>query len=262
MKGEIQMLAYLKFWFLLMISVIKNKWFPSTLKEENELKLLPLNLQFFAGDEDPEDDPEDDDPEDEQDDDTPDLDELLKDPKFKKQYQAKFKEQLSKRMKKYKDIDPDEYRRLKEQAEKKKQKEQEDESEEAESLKSELKEKEKQLLRAERREKRALVKEFAIDNGYNPKLLARLIDLDAIELDENGEPENLEELFEEIQEEFPEYFRDLSDEDDEQEEKATKKTKYAPGSQQKGNKKRKVDRRALGAERAKKRHGKKEDDQK
>lgn len=202
---------------------------------------LPLNLQFFAdgGDDGSDDDDSDDDGDDSTDE--MNLDELLKDPAFKKQYQAKLKEQLNKRMKKYADIDPDEYRRLKEQADKKKGKDKEDDGEESDSL---SKEKEQKLLRAERREKRAAVKEFAADNGYNPKLLARLIDIDAIELDEDGEPENLDELFEEIQEDFPEFFGQQDDE----EEESTKKKKpgYKPGSNQKGNKPKEKDNYQVG----------------
>jgi hypothetical protein len=219
--------------------------------------LLPLDLQLFA-DDDPEDDPEDD-PDDDPDDDTPDLDELLKDPKFKKKYQAKMKEQLGKRLKKYKDVDPEEYRRLKEQADKGKKK---DDNPDDDTKKKDV----EKLLRAERREKRAAIKEFAVDNGYNQKLLARLIDTDAVELDEDGEPVNLDDLFEEIQEEFPEYFseeeEDDEDEDDEDKKKKSKskaKSKtFKPGTKQKGNKQKKVDVRARGAERAKARHKKEE----
>lgn len=245
----------------MIIATIKNRWFPSAEREEKNTNWLRLNLQFFSEEDDPEDELEDHD--DDLEDDGPDLDELMKDPKFKKQYQAKLKEQLGKRMKKFKDVDPEEYRLLKQQADKKKQQKEDDDD--LESFKSENKEKEQKLLRAERREKRAAVKEFAIDNGYNQKLLARLIDIDAVELDEDGEPENLEELFEEIQEEFPEYFKfqdDDEEEDDEKEDTRIKKKKasrYAPGSKQKGNKKREKDRRAAGAERARLRH-KKEDD--
>jgi hypothetical protein len=264
LKGEKGMFVYLKLWISLIVSTIKNKWFPSAKKEESNTNWLSLDLQFFAGaDDDPEEDPDEDPDEEDPEDDNPDLDELLKDPKFKKQYQAKLKEQLGKRMKKFKDVDPEEYRRLKGQADKKKQQKEGDEDDELETLKSENKEKEKKLLRAERREKRAAVKEFAVDNGYNQKLLARLIDIDAVEFDEDGEPDNLEELFEEIQEEFPEYFSDQDDDEDDEDEEEEKRTKkkanrYAPGSKQKGNKKRKADKRSLGAKRAAERH-KKED---
>lgn len=223
--------------------------------------LIPLDLQLFAEDDDDQDDDQDDDDQDDDEDDGPNLDELLKDPKFKKQYQAKMKEQLGKRLKKYKDVDPEEYRRLKEQAGKGKKKDKDEDEDDTSNNKKDV----EKLLRAERREKRAAIKEFAVDNGYNQKLLARLIDVDAVELDEDGEPENLEELFEEIQDEFPEYFsQDDENEDDEEEEdkkKSKSKTKsktFKPGSKQKGNSKKKVDVRARGAERAKARH-KKED---
>ncbi|MCM3651323.1 hypothetical protein [Metabacillus litoralis] len=259
------MFQYLKLWISIMVTLIKNKWLPSAKKEEKVPKLLPLDLQFFAdgGSDDDHDDQDDDSDDDDDQDDGPNLDELMKDPKFKKQYQAKLKEQLGKRMKKFQDVDPEEYRRLKGQADKKKAPDKEDEDDELENLKSEAKEKEQKLLRAERREKRAAVKEFAVDNGFNQKLLARLIDIDKVELDEEGEPDNLEELFEEIQEEFPEYFSDQDDDDDEEDEEEDKKSKkkssrYAPGSKQKGNTKRQKDKRSVGAQRAAARH-KKED---
>lgn len=248
-------------WLLLLFpkKSTRYEWQSYRLKEGP----IKMDLQFFAdggegGDDDDDGDGNDDDDED----DGPDLDELLKDPKFKKKYQEKLKAQLDKRLKKFKDVDPEEYRRLKEQADKKKQKDKEDEEDELESLKSENKAKEEKLLRAERREKRALVKEFAVDNGVNPKLLARLIDLDSIELDEDGDPENLEELFEEIQEEFPEYFSGQDDEEDDDEDDSPKKKKekqtgYKPGSRQKGNgKTKKEDLKAKGAARAAQRHKK------
>jgi hypothetical protein len=201
-----------------------------------QLPLLRLNnLQFFGGNEEEEDDEEEDD---EGEEDELNLKELLKDPKIKKQHQELLKTQLGKRMRKYEGIDPEEFRRLKEQADKKQKQKEEHDDDELEQLKTQNKEKEKQLLRAERREKRALVKEFAVDQGVNPKLLSRLVDIDAIELDEDGEAENLEKLFEELQEEFPEYFTAQDDEEDEEETTSTKrKGFYKAGHTQKSNKK-------------------------
>src|SRR4051812_18538807 len=98
------MFKYLKLWVSMMIELIKNKWFPSAMviaeKEEKTPKLLSLDLQFFAGEDDDDDSGDDDDSDDDSDEDGPNIDELLKDPKFKKQYQAKLKEQLGKRMRK------------------------------------------------------------------------------------------------------------------------------------------------------------------
>ena len=224
---------------------------------------FPMRLQFFAegaGEDDPEDDDlEGGDPED----DELNLDELLKDPKFKAQYQAKFKEQLAKRMKKYKDIDPEEYRRLKEQADKAKGRQREEDDDETESLKKDLADKEKKIQQAERREKRVAVKEYAVDNGYNPKLVARLIDIDKLELDEDGEIVDIDEIMDELIEEFPDLFKQGEDQDDgDEEEELDKKRKksgsYRPGSSQKGNGGRKEDKRAKGAQRALQRHKKEE----
>lgn len=257
------MIQLFKKWIAMVIQLFRHKQVPSTLtteKEEKVPKALSLDLQFFAGDDDDPDDDQDDDPDDDQDDDGPDLDELLKDPNFKKQYQAKFKEQLGKRMKRFADVDPDEYRRLKEQADKKQQKKDEDEDDEKTQLQQKLNEQEKKLVAAERKEKRIAVKEYAIDNGYNPKLVARLMDVDSLEMDEDGEILDLEDKMDELIEEFPELFSSDDDEDDEEEKtKKKKSSRYIAGSRQKGNKQRKVDRRAAGAERAKQRH-KKEDE--
>lgn len=216
-------------------------------EEAKELDgLLKFDLQFFAAgenDDDSEDDSDDDSGDDDSDD-SPSLDELLKDKKFKKQYQAKLKEQLNKRLKKFEGVDADEYRRLKEQADNKDDKDKDNEEKNSDVGNE-------KVLRAERREKRAIVKEFAVDNGHSPKLLARLIDLDAIELDEDGNPENLEDLFDEIEEEFPEYFtvKDDSEDQDEQVSKRRKST-YIPGAKQKGNKEKKADEYKAARERA------------
>lgn len=212
-----------------------------------------LDLQFFASDEDEEDEEEgqedDSGEEDEDEEDAPDLDELLKDPAFKKQYNARFKEQLAKRMKRHNK----ELERLK--GDKK-----QDEDDDSEGDDDQARNNEKRLLRAERREKRAIVKEFAVDNGHNPRLLARLIDLDEIDLDENGEPENLDELFEELEEEFPEYFgADKDDGEDDEEEERPRKKRFTPGARQKMNKKKKVDPREAGRQKALDRHKKKEE---
>lgn len=213
-----------------------------------------FDLQFFAKDpeddpeEDPEDDPEDDPEEDEEEGDVPDLDELLKDPAFKKQYNKKLRDQLSKRMKRHNK----ELERLKGKDK--------DDDKGTDGEEEYSKEDEKRLLRAERREKRAIVKEFAVDNGHNPRLLARLIDLDEIELDEDGEPENLDELFEDLEDEFPEYFGpDKDDEEDDEEEEQPRKKRFTPGARQKMNKKKKVDPKEVGRQKALERHRKKEE---
>lgn len=161
-------------------------------------------------------------------------------------------------MKKYEDVNPEEYRRLKEQAGKKKGKS-DSSDDDPEDLKSQLSAKEKEIQRYERMGKRAMVKEFAVDNQVNPKLLARLINVDDIELDEDGDPENLDELFEELEEEFPEYFGATDDEeDDEEDDKKSSKQRFTPGRKQKTNKKKKVDPYDAGRQKALERHKKEE----
>lgn len=254
-RKEIDMLKQLITWF---ISLFERDL--STITKE--VKPLKLDLQFFADEGDGSDDEDDtddgDDGDDEGDeDDFPDLDELLKDPVFKKQYNKKMKDQLGKRMKKYKDVDPDEYRRLKEKAGKKKDDQDDEEDDELESLRTQLSEKEKRIERAERKEKRAMVKEYAVDNQVNPRLLSRLINVDEIELDDDGEAENLDDLFEELEEEFPEYFgvTDEGDDEDDEPVRRKKKSSFVPGSRQKSNKKKKVDPFEAGRLKAMERHG-------
>lgn len=245
-------------------------WFISLFERDlstitKEIEPLKLNLQYFAdeGDSSDDDDTDDDDNGSDDDagddDDAPDLDELLKDKDFKKQYQKKMKDQLSKRMKKYKDVDPEEYRRLKEKAGKKKDEQDDQEDDELETLKSQLSEKEKRIERAERKEKRAMVKEYAVDNQVNPRLLSRLINFDDIELDDDGEADNLDDLFEELEDEFPEYLGAPNNEDDAEDDdepvKKKKKSSYTPGSRQKGNPKKKIDPREAGRQRAAERYG-------
>ncbi|WP_263707987.1 phage scaffolding protein [Shouchella tritolerans] len=182
---------------------------------------LPMHLQYFA-DPEGEGDTGDSEP-----DTAPSLDELLKDPEFKKQYEERFNKGLKKRLKKYEGVDVEEYKRLKEEANKDGSDNDEEKGDETDSK---LNEHEKRLARAERREKRAAIKEYSIEKGVNPKLAAKLIDIDSIEMDEDGEPTNIEELFEELEEEFPEFFKGQQEEEDTGTQRG-----YFPGATQKGN---------------------------
>ncbi|WP_263708007.1 phage scaffolding protein [Shouchella tritolerans] len=183
--------------------------------------LMTFDLQYFAEDDDSGSEGDNDD------NGAPSLDELLKNPEFKKQHELFIKKTLAKRMKKFEGVDPEEYKRLKEAAEQKGSDSDEDKDDETDSK---LNEHEKRLARAERREKRAAIKEYSIEKGVNPKLAAKLIDIESIEMDEDGEPTNLEELFEELEEEFPEFFKGQQEEED-----TTTQRGYFPGATQKGN---------------------------
>lgn len=244
--------------YVWLIAVFSRKTGGLPAEKEETSDLLTLDLQFFAAEdddpednpendveEDPEDDPEDDEEDDEADD-VPDLDELLKDKTFKKQYNARLKEQLGKRMKKHER----ELERLKSKSGGKDAKKtdgaEDDDPDDRQEAHS-------RLARAERREKRALVKEYAADNGHSPKLLTRLINIDDIELDEDGEPENLDDLIEELEEEFPELFGA----DDEDDDDRPRKKKFTPGTRQKMNKKKKADPVAQALADIERRHGKK-----
>lgn len=132
------------------------------------------------------------------------LDELLKDAEFKKQYEEKLKEQLGNRMKKFENVDLDEYKRLKEEADKKKQEEMTD----LEKAQAEVERLKQQTAAIEAREADLAVKEYAISNGYDPKLIARLINKSGIKKGDNGEFEGIKEAVEAVQTEFPQLFQE------------------------------------------------------
>lgn len=235
-------------------------------QEAKEAKRLPLNLQYFATKDDDQDDNDagDDDSDDNDDDsdadDIPDLDTLLQNPKFKAAHEAKLQKQLSRRMKKFKDVDPDEYRKLKAQQ---KGDDNDDEGDKGgndrkkDSAPDELAQR---LARAELREKKALVKEFAVNNGVDSFLFSKFVDVNDIELNDEGEAENLDDILEELRDDArtAKYFAVMDDEEsDEEDEPANKQ--YRPGTKQKMNKKKKVDPAELGRQKALARHQKKED---
>lgn len=134
-------------------------------------------------------------------DNTPNLDELLKDPTFKAAYEARMKKTLDSRFKKFEGVDPDEFKRLKEKEEAERQKNLTDEQklkEENERLKNEQNS-------FDRREKRLSVKEYAMDNTLDSKLLSRLMEteLDNLKRDDKGEIVGLKEAVDKLVEEFP-----------------------------------------------------------
>lgn len=244
----------------------KMREFLEAKKQEEEQKAgyHRLDLQFFAGGkEDDGDDPEDDDdPEDgedpENDDDdpedgsTPSLEQLLKEnPDLKKQFDEMFKERFKKRLK---GVDLKLAKKLIKEHSQKQQGKKADNDDGRDNLGDEIAEKARKI---ELKAKRLAVKEYAVDHNLNPKLLARLVDFDRIELNEDGEvdPDDLEEVIEELTEEFPELFRSSKDEDsgedegDDQETK-TKTRSHKVVSRKKTNKPKEKDLRELGKNKA------------
>jgi hypothetical protein len=130
------------------------------------------------------------------------LDELMKDPVFKAAYEAKLQEQLQKRFKKYEGIDPEEFKKLKEEADKRKQ-EQMTETEKLQAQIDAMKAEQEKLVV---READIAVKEYAISNNLDPKLIARLIDKSAIKKGAEGF-EGIKEAIEAVQAEFPQLFQ-------------------------------------------------------
>jgi hypothetical protein len=238
------------------------------------LLLNKLDLQFFAGEDsgdsdggegdsqgDDQDDPDDEDGgDDDEPDQEPELSQMLKDdPKLKKQFNQLFKSKFDKRLK---GVDLKKARELLAKEQEKQQQEDQDKDDAADAAAKIAKRQEK----LDRKAKRLAVKEYAADQGQNPKLIARLVDLDALELNEDGEvdEDDLEEAFDDIKADFPELFaepEDNDDEDDDEEERSRTKhqrSAYRPGSRQRGNKKPKHGGYEAGKARALARHPKKE----
>lgn len=230
---------------------------PAPMEEVRRLPLA-LDLQFFADDSDDDQDDEDEeeggDGSDDDDQDDIDLEALLKsNPKAKAKHEELLKTQLDKRMKKFKGVDPAEYRRLK--AERDKLDDKGNGNDDSDT--SQVNEK---VLKAETREKRAAAKEFAIDEGIDPVLFVKFINLKEIELDEDGDPVNLDELLEDLQEgKYAKYFSANSSDDDEQESNKKKKKGFVPGQTTKIPSKNKVDPKERGKALAERIYGKKEE---
>ncbi|QFG05682.1 scaffolding protein [Bacillus phage 035JT001] len=180
-----------------------------------------------------------------------DLDALMKDPVFKAQYEERMKEQISRRLKKYEGIDPEEYKVLKAKEEQQAQAN----MTEAEKLQKELeayKLREKEL---EDTQKEIAVKEFAFANGHDPKLLSRLIDTSGLTKGEDGKYQGLSEAFEQVKNEFPHLFPS----EDESNSQSDETHQGGGGAYklptQKGNPEKKKDKYSSGKARAMARHG-------
>lgn len=223
-------------------------------QKQGAAKRLPLNLQFFADDnaDDEGDNASDDD---NGTDDDFDVDSVLEKPEVKERIEKRFKEQLGKRMKnKDKEIE-----RLK--AELGGKTEKPDDEGDNKRQKTEVPDEVTQRLeRAERREKVAVLKGFAVDEGIDAFLFQKFVDLKDVELDEDGEPVNLDELLEALRDDArtARYFA-VTDNEDADEDEPTRK-RYVPGdTKQKTNSKKKVNLADIGKQKALERHQKKED---
>ncbi|UAK17563.1 hypothetical protein [Sporolactobacillus terrae] len=257
------MFTRLKLWISLIVALLLQKRVPASHKAEK----LPhkLNLQFFAsedgdddegGDDDDQDDQDGDDEDDEDQDEEQTLEQMIKDdPNLKKQFNQLFKSKFDKRLK---GVDLKKAKELLAIEQQKQDDKQGEGSDEDDAKTANLQ------LKLDRKAKRLSVKEYAADHGQNPKLVARLIDLDKLELNEDGEvdPDDLEDAFDTLEDEFPDLFAaDDGDEDEDEEEQPRRKKKrsaYRPGSRQRGNKKPKHDPYESGKARALARHKKEE----
>lgn len=212
-------------------------------------RLGGINLQLFAeGGENPEGgatDPQN----------TLNLQELLKDETFKKQYEDALKVQLAQRFKKFEGIDVEEYKRLKEEETKKK----ESEMSEVEKLQKQIADKEVELEKfkksSEIMTKKEIVLDYAVKNGYDPKLATRLVDLNSMKLVE-GNVEDIEGIFSSLAEEFPQVVVEKGDNTDGAEGKEQKPVVYGTGSRSKGNDPKPTDKYDIGKNKALSRHKK------
>jgi hypothetical protein len=162
------------------------------------------------------------------------LDELMKDPAFKAQYQAKLQNTLNTRLKKYEGIDLEEYNRLK-QAEQDKQ--------DAELTDLQKKEREIEKLQGKiqsisDREKALAVKEFCVDKGYNAKLVSRLINLSSVK-EVDGAYQGIDEAIQELATEFPEVIKVAGQQqDNQQNQQQNQQNSYSTGANQRQNQQR------------------------
>lgn len=191
-----------------------------------------------------------------------DINELMKDPEFKKQYENKMKEQLGKRLKKYEDVDVEEYKRLKE----KEEKNEEEKMGEVEKLQKEVdkyKDKANTLeTKLEEREKIMAIKEQAIEKGYTPKLAVKLVDMEDVSKDDEGNW-LMDTAFEKMVSDFPEVFSSQQEGEGEGEQvegegEKNKGVRYQAGSKQKTNEQTPESDYDAGKQRALARHGKQE----
>ncbi|HDR7892749.1 TPA: hypothetical protein QCY29_005217 [Bacillus toyonensis] len=243
----------------------RRKTFAELLKEVK--KGQPFGyLQFFAGNNDDDDDNDSDDDDDNNDDDdnsdddndddsSPSLEEMIKnDPELRKQFNALFKTKFNKRLK---GVDLAKAKELLKKEAAGKGNGDNDDSDNDENNKAN-----KAAEKMERKAKRLAVKEYAVDNGYNPKLLARLVDIANIEIDDEGDidDDQLAEVIDDVIEEFPELFQQSEDEDDEDDQEDRQKNKDRNRSHKVGkgktNKQKKTNLRDLGKARAAARHKK------
>lgn len=182
---------------------------------------------------------------------SPELDELLKDPVFKAKYEAKLQEQLGKRMKKFDGVDVDKYKEYLKKEEEAKDKD----LTEAQRLQKQIAQYEAERSTFETKERNIAVKEYAIENGLDSKLIARLIDSSSIKRAEGGDSfTGIEEAVAKVKEEFPLLFP-ADDSGDDDKDTQSNRFKVPP---QKGNPDKKKDPREAGRLRALARHGKQE----
>lgn len=176
------------------------------------------------------------------------LDELLKDPTFKAEYEAKLQQQLGTRLKKYEGVDTEEYKRLKQEAEDKANAEL-SEVDKANKALDAYKAKESIL---EAKERDISIREYAIDKGLDSKLISRLIDKSTIKRE--GESfTGIDEAVEAVKTEFPQLFQSEGGADEQGSGSNTTNPKIP---NQKGNPPHKKNTREAGKALAAARHGK------
>lgn len=175
-----------------------------------------------------------------------DFGQLLKDnPELKRQYQARFSKNLSKRLEKYKDVDVDEYFELKKRAE----------SGNLEGDAKTWKDKYEQLkAEMETTTKKTAIQQYAIENGFDSEqiaLITSLIDLNKLERDDEGEWMGIDEEVERIKERFPRMFEPR---DNQGGGTPKKESKYNPGTKKHNQDTKPTDPRELGRQIALQRH--------
>jgi hypothetical protein len=179
-----------------------------------------------------------------------DFNQLLKDnPELKKQYQARFNKNMSKRLDKFKDVDVDKYNELL-------QRESEGKLEgDAETWKN----KHDALLdQVNQMSQRQAIQQTALNlkmDSEQTAFISEMINLSALDKDDEGEWMGIDDEIERIKTKFPRMFESKADDQDDPGDQGTgKQQRYNPGKQKQGGSGKELTPAERGRLRAQQRH--------
>lgn len=182
-----------------------------------------------------------------------DFNQLLKDnPELKKQYQARFNKNMSKRLEKFNGVDVDKYNELlKRESEGKL----EGDAETWKNKHDEL------LNQVNQMSQRQAIQQTALDQKLDSEqtaFISQMIDLSKLEKDDEGEWMGIDDEITRIKEKFPRMFDVKEDDQDDQSDKSDKKgSRYNPGDKKQSGSGKNLTPAERGRLRAQQRHAKK-----